>query len=238
MQRSFDLPILDRMPSFVLRIWLADRPGALGAVASRIGAVGGDLVGIDILERGDGRAIDELTIDLPGKELIPLMLAKIGELDGVDVEDVRTVVAGMAHPLVDPLEIAADLLREQVVPALFEVLVNGAASAFSADWAAVVDPDGPVVLASSPDAPARAWLEAFVTGTRALAQESGAAASAVDVAWAGLEVSGLALLVGRDGRPFRARERRQLATLARVGDHRWHELVTLEALRAHVATSL
>ena len=63
------------MPSFVIRIWLADRPGALGAVASRIGAVGGDLIAIDVLERGEGRAIDELTIDLPSEDLIPTMLA-------------------------------------------------------------------------------------------------------------------------------------------------------------------
>src|SRR5271170_2738828 len=98
------------MASFVMRVWLADRPGALGAVASRIGAVGGDLVGIDILERGDGRVIDELTIDLPGEELIPLMLAKVDELDLVDVEDVRNVIAGLPHPLLDALEVSANVL--------------------------------------------------------------------------------------------------------------------------------
>ena len=39
-----------------LRVWLPDRPGALGAVASRIGGVKGDVVGIEILEQGAGRA--------------------------------------------------------------------------------------------------------------------------------------------------------------------------------------
>src|SRR6478672_7764897 len=34
----------------VLRVWLPDRPGALGAVATRIGAVRGDVIGIDIIE--------------------------------------------------------------------------------------------------------------------------------------------------------------------------------------------
>ena len=47
----------------MVRVWLPDRPGALGAVASRIGAVRGDVIGIDILERGGGRAVDELTVD-------------------------------------------------------------------------------------------------------------------------------------------------------------------------------
>ena len=53
------------MESYVVRIWLPDRPGALGQVASRIGAVRGEIVGIEILERGAGRAVDELVVDLP-----------------------------------------------------------------------------------------------------------------------------------------------------------------------------
>ncbi len=223
--------------SFVMRVWLADRPGALGAIASRIGAVGGDVVGIDILERGEGRVIDELTVDLPGEDLIPLMLAKVAELDAVDVEDIRPLIAGLPHPLADPLEIAAGLLGERSVGGLFDALVSGVGSAFLSDWVAVVDPEVPNVLASSPGAPTGAWIEAFVAGTRSAARESGAATSASDVAWAGLEVSSLALLVGRNGRPFRARERRQLATLARVADHRWRELVTLDGMRAHPARS-
>lgn len=225
------------MASFVMRVWLADRPGALGAVASRIGAVGGDVVGIDILERGDGRVIDELTIDLPSEELIPLMLAKVAELDAVDVEDVRSVVAGLPHPLIDALEVGADLLAERSVGSLFAALVAGVGAAYLAEWAAVVDPEGPAVLSSSEGAPTGPWLEAFILGTRSASKELGAAAQASDVAWAGLEVSGLALLVGRSGRPFRARERRQLATLARIADHRWRELVTRDGVRAHPASS-
>ena len=42
------------METYVVRMWLPDRPGALGQVASRIGAVRGEIVGIDILERGGG----------------------------------------------------------------------------------------------------------------------------------------------------------------------------------------
>jgi hypothetical protein len=221
---------------FVMRVWLADRPGALGAVASRIGSVGADLIGIDILERGDGRVIDELTIDLPNEALIPVMLKSVSELEGVDVEDIRSVIAGLPHPLIDALEVAADLLGEPSVQDLFAALVSGVGAAFNG-WAAVVDPEGPVVLSSSAEAPPGPWLEAFVTGTRAAPREAGATGLASDVAWAGLDVSGLALLVGRAGRPFRARERRQLATLARVADHRWRELVTREGMRVHPARS-
>lgn len=217
-----------------MRLWLPDRPGALGSVATRIGSAGADLVAIDILERGDGRVIDELTIEVPNEDIIPEMLREIGLLEQVDVEDIRSVIAGLPHPLIDPLEVAANLLAPNSVTELFSELVTGVGTAFSA-WAAVVDPDPPVVLASSPDAPAAPWLEAFVTGTRVANTRSLSASAANDVAWAGLEVSGLALLVGRPGRPFRARERRQLATVSRVADHRWREIVMREGVRAHPA---
>ena len=75
------------MPVYVVRIWLPDRPGALGAVASCIGAVRGDPVGIDILERGAGRAIDELLVELADASLVPLLTRELSQVDGVDVEE-------------------------------------------------------------------------------------------------------------------------------------------------------
>jgi hypothetical protein len=118
-------------------------------------------------------------------------------------------------------------LDEHSIKELFTSVVAGVSAAFNG-WAAVVEPDAPVVLATSSDAPAGPWLEAFVVGTRSAVREPGSPAMGNDVAWASLEVSGLALLVGRSGRPFRARERRQLATLARIADHRWCDLVAAE----------
>jgi ACT domain-containing protein len=76
---------------YVVRIRLPDRPGALGQVASRIGAVGGDIVAIDILERAEGRAIDEFVLELDGDHLVELLRTEIHEVDGVQVEDVRRV---------------------------------------------------------------------------------------------------------------------------------------------------
>jgi UTP:GlnB (protein PII) uridylyltransferase len=79
------------MARYVLRIWLPDRPGALGLVASRIGAVGGDIVAVDILGRGDGRAMDEFVIELAGEHLVELLGTEIHEVDGVTLEEVREV---------------------------------------------------------------------------------------------------------------------------------------------------
>ena len=84
------------MAGYVVRIALPDRPGALGLVASRIGAVGGDIVAINILERQDGRAVDEFVVEI-GNELIDLLQSEIHEVDGVSIVEIRaadTMTAG------------------------------------------------------------------------------------------------------------------------------------------------
>jgi len=77
--------------SYVVRVWLPDRPGALGQVASRIGAVGGDIVAVDILDRTGGRAVDEFVVELAGAHLLDLLVSEIHEVDGTLVEEVRPV---------------------------------------------------------------------------------------------------------------------------------------------------
>lgn len=215
------------MPTYVVRLWMPDRPGALGAVASRIGAVRGDLVGVDILERGGGRAIDELVVDLPDPDLRDLMVSEVNEVDGVDVEDVRPVPGAPVDPRLDALETAAYLVERHDPTELLHALVSHAARDFEADWAAVVDPSAPRPLTSVGAPPPEAWVFAFVKGARAsMGAQVNDSASPADVAWAEMAVASLVVVLGRDGRPFRARERRQLSALSRIADNRWVELVT------------
>jgi ACT domain-containing protein len=77
------------MAGYVVRIALPDRPGALGLVASRIGAVGGDIVAINILDRDGGQAVDEFVIEIEGHHLIELLRSEIHEVDGVSVLEIR-----------------------------------------------------------------------------------------------------------------------------------------------------
>ena len=81
----------------MLRVGMPDRPGALGAVASRIGAVRADVVGIEILTRSDGRAMDEIAVEID-RELLPLLLSEIAEVDGVVVEEVRMLPRAYPRP--------------------------------------------------------------------------------------------------------------------------------------------
>ncbi len=215
---------------FVLRVWVPDRPGALGAVASRIGAVRGDLIGIDILERGAGRAIDELVVDLPDEELVPLLISEVGQVDGVDVEDIRPAPATVVDPRLDALETAAVLCEQDTAEGLVAAFCSHAGHDVEAEWAAVLDVGRGVGVASVGIPPPLPWLVAFVAGSRSSSLAADAPRGPDDVAWAGLPRADLALVLGRRGRPFRARERRQLAALASIADHRWTVLDRLAPL--------
>lgn len=215
--------------TYVVRVWVPDRPGALGAVASRIGSVRGDLVGIDILERGAGLAIDELVVTLPDAALVPLLLKEIGEVDGVAVEDISEVPGGdPPDARLDALETAAILVQERTSAGVLRALVAHAAHDFAASWIAISDADGQVVHASIGTPPPISWIRAFVAGSR-LAETAGPD----DMAWTAMRHAGLDLVLARPGRPLRTRERRQLAALVAIADVRWVELQRMASTLAH-----
>jgi hypothetical protein len=199
--------------------------------------VRGDLVGIDILERGGGRAIDELLVDLPGDDLVPLLISEVAQVDGVDVEDVRPAADWHADPRLDALETAAVLVEQHSVTALLDRLASHASHDFSADWSALVDLDSPVPVTTVGPVPPAPWLGAFVAGSRASLAPANGVGGPDDVAWAELDTANLVLVVGRRGRPFRARERQQLAALARIANHRWVELVSRVTRMVHPSST-
>lgn len=212
------------METYVVRMWLPDRPGALGQVASRIGAVRGEIVGIDILERGAGRAIDELVVDLPDGALVDLLVNEIQQVDGVDVEEVRPVADALHDPRLDALETAAILVGAQGRAELIDALVTHAKRVIGAAWAAVVSLDDGEVVAEDGPIPPVAWLLAFVAGSQESARVTAGETQVDDLVWSPLPAAGLALVLGRDGIAYRARERRQAAALARIVDTRFREL--------------
>lgn len=222
--------------TYVMRLWLPDRPGALGAVASRVGAVGGDVVGIDILERGAGRAIDELVVELPDEELVGLLIDEVQQVDGVDVEEIRPSSAAFHDPRLDALETAAVLVGASTAEETVGALCTHACRTLGAAWAAVVALDTGDAVAVEGSPPDPAWLSAFVEGSQSSARANGDTQPTVgDVAWAPLPAAGMALVIGRDGQVFRARERRQTAALARIADTRFREQKVTEARLLHPA---
>ncbi len=216
------------MALFVLRIWLDDRPGALGAVASRIGAVKGDLVGIEILERGGGRAIDELLVDLANPELVSLMAREISEVDGADVEDIRPASDGMRDVRISALSSIATLMEMTSSKDFVSELIGTVIFDFESDWSCLIRPKTQEMLVTSGEVPTSSWLSAFVEGTATLGN-SGDILGPGDVAWAPLAGSELVVVVGREKRPYRAIEREQLRLICRIADVRYRELLAKSA---------
>jgi hypothetical protein len=75
------------MALFTLNISLPDRPGSLGTIASAIGAAGGDIRGLVVLESKDGRGFDEITVAVPGTDPTDLveLLSSIGGVEVIAV---------------------------------------------------------------------------------------------------------------------------------------------------------
>jgi hypothetical protein len=211
--------------TYVVRVWIPDRPGALGAVASRIGAVRGEIVGIDILERGADKAVDELTVELPDDSLVDLLVSEIQAVDGVAVEDIRPA-HGVRDPRLDALETVATLVEATSAADLLASLAEHAVRDFGADWAAVLADDGGAISAAEGPVPEPAWLHAFVLGSSSSEAVASGRSGPDELAWAALPAAGQHLVIGRAGRQLRAVERRQVAAVARIADARWREIAS------------
>jgi hypothetical protein len=206
---------LEVFTRFLVRVWLPDRPGALGAVASRIGALGADIVGIDVLDLGDRVAVDEFAITLMRADLIDLLAREIEEVDGVSVEAWRKVDR-FPDPRLDFLRLVEDLLAAPDLTTLELRLARAIVSEFTADWSAIVAAG--TVLVSAGEPPEAEVLEALAAGTGASPLVASGVTGPDDLAVGPMPARGATLLAGREGHPFRALERRQLLSLARIAD--------------------
>ncbi len=204
--------------NILVRVWLPDRPGALGLVASRIGAVRGDIVGIDVLERDQGVVIDEFAVRLADYDLVAVLVKEVEEVDGASVEEVR-VVGRFPDPRLDALESAARLCEASSTTALGSRLVEQIAREFLAEWCVLLRDTE--VLASAGTPPPGEQLQALATGTLASPSVADGTSGPGDLAIATLDHLQAILLVGREGQAFRLRERGQLFALARVADRAW-----------------
>ncbi len=213
-----DEPTGDGRVNVLIRVWLPDRPGALGLVASRIGAVGGDIVGVDVVERGERVAVDEFAVIVPDDGRLDLLVREVEQVDGASVEEVRRVGI-FPDPRLDALESAAALCETASVADLWARLVHHVQREFLADWGALLGPADVLAATGAPPDPAN--LQALAAGLAASPLVSDGMAGPEDLAVARLPTHDAVVLVGRHGHVFRRRERAQLLMLARVADRTW-----------------
>lgn len=189
----------------VLRVSLPDRPGALGQVASRIGSVRGDLLAIDILETGAGRAIDEFVVAVDEPRLVDLMINEVSAVDGVSVDGVRMIDDDRSAPEFVVLEAAAELTEADPSEAV-AMLCRTMVKAIDAEWCVVGQGD--------------ATLERFGDVPDVVSDDLGSSGMADPGHVIGVRLPsvGLWVEVGRPGRRIHERERDRVALLARIAD--------------------
>lgn len=203
------------MSTYVVRLWLPDVPGTLGRVAAAIGRAAGDVIGIEIMERGAGMAIDELLVELPGVGSVEAMVAQISDVDGVAIEDVHPVAPDRSDRSVLALEVAADIMSAPDAERMNEMCAR-VRYMLEGEWCAILRTGERSPMAVSGEVPDLAWVVAFLEGTRHLDSEESLQAALGDVAWAWIPDVDGAIVCRRERGSFRWRERQHLQLISRI----------------------
>ena len=143
--------------SYLLRLVVPDRPGILGAVATALGTAGVDIVSVDVLERGNGVAVDDIVIDLPPDRLPDGLITAAQAVEGVQVESLRPFSGPLdTHRELELLEALSRTASSSSPSLAIKLLAAELPRVFTSGWAAVLSPgdDGAQVLATSDAAPA------------------------------------------------------------------------------------
>jgi hypothetical protein len=204
-----------------VRIWLPDAPGVLGAVAAEIGAVKGNVVGLEVLEREAGVAIDELVVELPDDAgAIDALCRGVRKVAGAGVEEV-TELGQTGAPEGEALDREDSVLHAVTVilaghspEAALEALTNGLIALFDLSWLALMDDALEQFVETHGDLPTVEWVVAFAEGARSGADPAN------DTKGSGVFIemvpgSGLTVCGGRTS-PIRQRERNEITMLVTV----------------------
>ncbi|WP_092800928.1 ACT domain-containing protein [Rhodococcus globerulus] len=121
--------------SYLLRVSLPDRPGSLGALAVALGSVGADILSLDVVERGDGFAIDDLVVDVEPGALPDTLITAAEHLPGVSVDSIRPYAGILdTHRELELIDSVATAKDDRL-----QVLVDGAPRVLRVGWSVIVD---------------------------------------------------------------------------------------------------
>jgi hypothetical protein len=198
-----------------MRIWLPDAPGILGAVAAEIGAVSGNVIGLEVLEREAGVAIDELVVELPDDPgAVDAVCKGIRNVPGAGVEDVRPLI-GVGQDREDTVLSAATAILQAATPtAALNALLGQLLVLFDLTWMALADLPAERFVEVHGDVPSVQWITAFAEGARSGADPANDTTSSGVFIEAIPDVD-LAVCGGRSA-PIRRRERDEIAMLVVV----------------------
>ncbi|MBC2932348.1 ACT domain-containing protein [Nocardioides sp. zg-1228] len=151
---------------YLMRVELPDVPGSLGRVATAIGEAGGDIDAIEIVEKRDGFAVDDVLLEMAHGTMPDSVVSACGTLDGVSVLWINRYAAG-GNLFLD-LEVVEALTEDPSTAP--DRLVEMLPVAFRVDWAARVTPGvdgvGARVVHATDAAPSAYDVEQVATPTR------------------------------------------------------------------------
>ena len=149
---------------YLMRVELPDVPGSLGRVASTIGEAGGDIEAIEIVEKHDGFAVDDVLLEIPPGTMPDSIISACSVLDGVSVLWISRYAAG-GNLFLD-LEVVEALTEDPSTAR--DRLVDLLPIAFRVDWAARVRPgaDGVAVIHATDAAPSSFEIGTITAPTR------------------------------------------------------------------------
>jgi hypothetical protein len=198
-----------------MRIWLPDAPGVLGAVAAEIGAVQGNVVGLEVLEREAGVAIDELVVELPDDPgAVEAACRGVRNVPGAGVEEVTELLTEAPDREDTVLAAATGILQASTPTAAMNALTGHLIALFDLSWLALADDQLAGFAQSYGDVPSAQWVAAFAEGARSGADPAN------DTTGSGVFVepvpdTGFTVCGGRHA-PIRRRERHEIALLVMV----------------------
>ena len=141
-----------RVPSYLLRVQLEDRPGSLGSLAVALGSVGADILSLDVVERGTGYAVDDLVVELPQGAMPDMLITAAEQINGVYVDAIRPHTGLLeAHRELELIDhIAAAPAKKKL-----QVLADEAPRVLRVGWCTVVrlTESGPERIVGSHGAP-------------------------------------------------------------------------------------
>lgn len=193
-----------------LRLWVADRPGALGQVTGALGACGADIVQVSVLSREQGRALDEITVFLPEDHRRAELDSALRALPGVAVAGVRP--SGEVPGAFPDLELLGRIAADP--RSALDLLTDALPRILAADWAVALARPG---QGAHPVA-ARSWhAPADIVLPDLPPRASSVTIGPLHYACAPLGGGGLRVLVCRAGEPdFHRFEVLRLTRLAEV----------------------
>ncbi|HWE65443.1 MAG TPA: hypothetical protein VG298_02245 [Acidimicrobiales bacterium] len=198
-----------------MRIWLPDAPGVLGAVAAEIGAAMGNVIGLEVLEREAGVAIDELVVELPDEPgAVDAVCKGVRNVPGAGVEEVRQLTSAAPDREDTVLSAAASILQAATPTAAMNALLGQLRGLFDLTWLALADQRIESFIEVHGEVPPVQWVAAFAEGSRSGADPAN------DTTGTGVFVESVPdtefTVCGGRPAPIRRRERHEIATLVVV----------------------